>query len=105
MNEHSGEINPDGADNAPPAPLEYHVVMKTLTGGSTGVMTRTMFNDRSSFEHWYGGTMQDGTNRPLHEVYDVVARGISRSDAVRIIASPENTDAIISSLWRRLILS
>ncbi len=76
---------------------EYHVVMRTLTGPSAGIMTRTMFNDRAGFDRWYEGKMFDGTNRPLRGVYGIVAQGIPESDAVRIIASPENTAAIYKS--------
>ena len=93
-----GDTNPEGTARAAPVPrLDYHVVFKTLTGISTGVMTRTMFDDQASFERWYDGAMRDGTNRPLREVYAVVAQGVPDSDAAWIIASPENTDAVIRS--------
>ena len=101
MGDGSIEFTPDGTDSAPSTPsLEYHVVMKTLTGRSAGVMTRTMFNDRASFERWYDSTMRDRTNRPLREVYDVVAHGISDTNAADLIASPENTAARVRSYLR-----
>lgn len=102
MSEGSGDIDPESANSVPSTRrLEYHVVMRTLTGPSAGVMTRTMFNDRAGFERWYEGTMLDGTKRPLREVYDLVAQGISDSDAADLIASTENTASIIKFLSER----
>jgi hypothetical protein len=96
------DINPpeDSGSRSPAPRSEYHVVLQTLNGISNGVMTRTTFNDRASFERWYEGTMSDGTKTPLREVYGLVAQGISGSDAADLIASPENTASIISSYLR-----
>ena len=78
----------------------YNVVIKTLVGTSEGVITRTSFQARNNFEQRYRGRMLDGTNRPMREVYEVVAHGVSDDVAQRLVASPENTAAILSSMQR-----
>jgi hypothetical protein len=85
--------------------MDYHVVLKTLSGISAGVVTRTTFDGQGSFERWYGGVMRDCTGRPLREVYGVVAQGVSDSAAAQIVASPENTEAIVSSLLNEMASS
>jgi len=91
------DIKPEGESTS------YNVVFQTRAGISSGVITRSSFVSRGDFEQWYGQNMDDGTNRPLREVYGVIAKGISNSDAERIIASPENTEAILGSHMRKQI--
>jgi hypothetical protein len=94
------DTNPEDCGPFSASRSDYHVVLETLTGISNGVMTRTAFNDRASFERWYEGTMLDGTKRSLREVYGLVAQGVSDGDAAEIIASPENTASILSAYLR-----
>ena len=48
-------------------------------------MTRTAFKNQADFERWQDGNMRDGTNRPIREVYRVIAQGVSDGEAERII--------------------
>ena len=73
----------------------YNVVYKTLVGSSEGVMTFTVFPNREAFEEHYKQNMLDGTNRPIREVYEVVAQGISDDEVNRLIKSPANILAIL----------
>jgi len=93
-------MSKDFSDTKAEGDSRYNVVLKTLSGMSEGVVTRSTFENQSAFEQWYGKTMRDGTNRPVSEVYGVVEQGVSDTEAARIVSLPENTDAVVTSLQR-----
>lgn len=83
-----------GAAAGEPKSRDYVVVMRNL-GSSThrGVLTWSVFDDKADFDRWYAGTMQDGSNQPLNEVYEIVAEGVTDEEAVAIVSSPEGRHA------------
>jgi|GEM_PF-3072095 len=80
----------------------YIVVMKNLTGVSAGVCTWTTYESKEAFVEWYKSRMMDGTNRPLTEVYEITAEGVSQKEALAMISSGPNTMATLVSLARSL---
>ena len=76
----------------------YHVVTKTLVGPSEGIITRSCFTSQKEFKEWYRGRMQDGTNRPLNKVYEIVAEGVSDEMATKLIHSNHPSAYIISAM-------
>jgi hypothetical protein len=93
MSKDFSDTKADGNDS-------YNVVFRTLVGLSEGVMTRISFKGQNAFEQWYSGNMRDGSDKPLCEVYAVVAKGVSNTEAARITSLPENTEAIVTSRGR-----
>jgi hypothetical protein len=68
----------------------YPVVMENLDGPTAGVRTWTYFPSKEEFDTWYKGNMKDGTQKPLREVYTIVAQGVSTKEAVEICSTPVN---------------
>ena len=64
----------------------YNVVMKN----TLGQVTWSTFESKEKFDEWYSQKMQDGSERPISEVYEIVAEGVSPDEATRI-ASEGNT--------------
>lgn len=64
---------------------EYIVVMRTLSGPSTGILTWSAYQSKEIFKKWYSGKMQDGSNEPISDVYGIAAEGVTQEQAIRFI--------------------
>jgi hypothetical protein len=77
--------------------LSYNVVFKTIADCThKGVITRTTFKDKKTFDKWYKGKMQDGSGERIKDTYEVVEEGIPDKRAKELCSSPEATKMAIN---------
>lgn len=60
---------------------DYNVVFVN----KQGEVTWTNFSGKEELDAWYGGTMKDGTDKPLSEVYKIVAEGVTPHQASQMV--------------------
>lgn len=80
--------------------MSYIVAFKNVAGSNKNVITWTAFADEGAFETWFRDARQNGSDKPLSDVYKVVAKGISDKQAIELVQSPENKRAIIAAELR-----
>ena len=49
-------------------------------------MTISTFKDKEVFETWYAGKIGDGSNILVSQIYDIVAKGVSKAAAANLIS-------------------
>ena len=75
----------------------YNVILHGIKEPADEVILAT-FNTPNEFQHWLGQRMHDGSEKPVRDVYRVVAENLSDQDAGRYIEEHRGPVVVLGHL-------
>lgn len=80
----------------------FNVVKTALEGPARGLTTWFSFKNEERFNEWLDQPTKDGTKRKLRDVFQIVATGVSKEEALKICSTPQNAQKAVKVYTKSL---